>query len=103
MNKFALAALALILATPAFAADLPGRYRAPATDDYAPPPMFITENGGAFADPLVDGQVHDADRTAYLQSHIAAVADASEVRDVIEVHLDLGGYPVVLLDTAGSS
>jgi outer membrane immunogenic protein len=40
MNKFAIAALALTLASPAFAADLPGRYRAPAADDYAPPAMF---------------------------------------------------------------
>ncbi len=46
-------------------------------DDYPGlPPMLITENGGAFKDPLVAGQVHDADRTAYLQTHIGAVADA---------------------------
>jgi beta-glucosidase len=45
--------------------------------DYpAMPPMLITENGGAFKDPLTDGQVHDADRTHYLQTHIAAVAEA---------------------------
>ena len=47
--------------------------------DYAGlPPVLITENGGAFKDPVVGGQVHDADRTAYLQSHIAAVADARD-------------------------
>ena len=40
MNKFAFAALALSLASPAFAADLPGRYRPPVADDYAPPPVF---------------------------------------------------------------
>jgi beta-glucosidase len=44
--------------------------------DYALPPVVITENGGAFKDPLTGGQVHDADRTQYLQQHIAAVADA---------------------------
>ncbi len=44
--------------------------------DYAVPPLFITENGGAFKDPLLDGQVHDADRTRYLQDHIAAVGEA---------------------------
>ena len=38
--------------------------------------MFITENGGAFKDSIVAGQVHDADRTEYLQNHIAAVAAA---------------------------
>jgi len=40
--------------------------------------MLITENGGAFPDPLQAGQVHDADRTQYLGDHIAAVADARD-------------------------
>ena len=44
--------------------------------DYTLPPVFITENGGAFKDPLTHGRVHDADRTEYLQTHIAAVAAA---------------------------
>jgi beta-glucosidase len=44
--------------------------------DYTLPPVFITENGGAFKDPLTDGRVHDADRIDYLQTHIAAVAEA---------------------------
>jgi beta-glucosidase len=44
--------------------------------DYTLPPVFITENGGAFKDPLIAGRVHDADRIDYLQSHIAAVAEA---------------------------
>ena len=44
--------------------------------DHTLPPVYITENGGAFKDALVDGRVHDADRTEYLQTHIAAVADA---------------------------
>jgi beta-glucosidase len=42
------------------------------------PPVYITENGGAFKDPVTEGQVHDADRTAYLQDHIAAVAEAMD-------------------------
>ncbi len=45
-------------------------------DDYPLPSMYITENGGAFKDPLVDGKVHDQDRASYIESHIAAVADA---------------------------
>ena len=44
--------------------------------DYRLPPVYITENGAAFKDVLQDGQVHDAGRTAYLQDHIAAVAEA---------------------------
>ena len=44
--------------------------------DYRLPPIYITENGAAFQDQVVDGQVHDARRQAYLENHIAAVADA---------------------------
>ena len=44
--------------------------------DYAVPPIFVTENGGAFQDVVVDGQVHDADRSDYIASHIAAVGAA---------------------------
>jgi beta-glucosidase len=44
--------------------------------EYKLPPVFITENGGAFKDPFVDGQVRDADRTEYLRTHIAAAAAA---------------------------
>jgi beta-glucosidase len=50
--------------------------------------VFITENGGAFKDALADGRVHDAGRTAYLQTHIAAVADA------IESGVPMAGYMV---------
>ncbi len=45
-------------------------------NDYPLPPMYITENGGAFPDPLVAGQVHDADRTQYLIDHIDAMQQA---------------------------
>jgi beta-glucosidase len=45
--------------------------------DYAPRAIYITENGAAFGDVRGhDGQVHDPERTAYLQSHTAAVARA---------------------------
>jgi len=45
--------------------------------DYALPATYITENGGAFPDPLgADGKVHDADRTDYLATHIRAVGEA---------------------------
>jgi beta-glucosidase len=46
--------------------------------DYQLPDVLITENGGAFRDPLVDGRVQDADRVDYLRTHIAAVADARD-------------------------
>ncbi|WP_030438846.1 GH1 family beta-glucosidase [Actinoplanes subtropicus] len=45
--------------------------------DYPGLPMVITENGSAFADnPDISGFVADDARTAYLASHLAAVADA---------------------------
>ena len=44
--------------------------------DYPVPSILITENGGAFKDPLINGQVHDADRVRYLQTHIEAVHHA---------------------------
>ncbi|MGQ3053536.1 MAG: GH1 family beta-glucosidase [Roseateles sp.] len=48
--------------------------------DYANlPPVYVTENGGAFKDDrVVDGRVQDDDRTAYLRDHIAAVASAMQ-------------------------
>ena len=44
--------------------------------DYDLPPLFITENGAAYRDLLVDGDVKDEDRRAYIESHIRAIADA---------------------------
>ncbi|GAB6901634.1 GH1 family beta-glucosidase [Kineosporia succinea] len=45
--------------------------------DYPGTPLFITENGAAFPDVVADdGSVPDPERTAYLQSHISAVAEA---------------------------
>jgi beta-glucosidase len=45
--------------------------------DYAPPAIYVTENGAAFRDVRVhDGRVHDPERTAYLESYIDAVSRA---------------------------
>lgn len=43
---------------------------------YRLPPVYITENGAAMDDRLVDGKVDDQDRLAYYQSHLLAVHDA---------------------------
>lgn len=56
--------------------------------DYAVPPLFVTENGGAFKDQLVDGRVHDVGRTEYIRTHIAAVANA------MAQGVRMGGYMV---------
>jgi beta-glucosidase len=47
-------------------------------DDYPMPPIYITENGGAFKDALAGKAIHDLDRTSYLQQHIAALGDAMD-------------------------
>ena len=44
--------------------------------DYRVPPLYVKENGGAFKDRMVDGEVHDQDRVAYIAAHIAAVSSA---------------------------
>jgi beta-glucosidase len=47
--------------------------------EYAPPSIYITENGAAFADVRAhDGGVHDLERVDFLASHIDAVGDARE-------------------------
>lgn len=48
------------------------------------PRLYVTENGAAFPDHLVDGRVHDERRTAYYRSHLAQVARA--VADGLPVH-----------------
>ena len=41
------------------------------------PAMYVTENGSAWDDVVAeDGGVHDAERVAYLEAHVQAVADA---------------------------
>ena len=44
--------------------------------DYNPKAIYVTENGAAFDDTLEDGAVHDAQRIAYLRSHLAAACTA---------------------------
>ncbi|GLW67959.1 beta-glucosidase [Kitasatospora phosalacinea] len=58
------------------------------------PPVWITENGAAFADEVApDGSVHDPARIAYLRDHLAAVADA------VALGVDVrGAYVWSLLD-----
>jgi len=42
-------------------------------EEYAPPAIYVTENGACYDDPLAaDGTVHDDDRIAYLREHLAA-------------------------------
>ncbi|MDH6235581.1 GH1 family beta-glucosidase [Cryobacterium sp. CG_9.6] len=51
------------------------------------PPLYITENGAAYDDDVsADGAVHDTERTAFVLSHIASVAEA------IEQGADVRGY-----------
>jgi beta-glucosidase len=45
--------------------------------DWVCPPIFVTENGAAFPDKLVDGAVIDRERVEYLATHIAAVDEAA--------------------------
>jgi beta-glucosidase len=54
--------------------------------DYRLPPLYIAENGAAYEDRLVDGEVDDEPRRAYLEAHLHAVADA------MEQGVDLRGY-----------
>jgi beta-glucosidase len=49
-------------------------------------PLYITENGGAFPDPLVNGAIDDQDRVNYYASHLDAALTARESG------VDLRGY-----------
>ncbi|GAB3021044.1 GH1 family beta-glucosidase [Bowmanella dokdonensis] len=53
---------------------------------YDLPPIYITENGAAMPDKLVDGKVTDKDRVEYLNSHIHAVHEAARMG------VDIRGY-----------
>jgi beta-glucosidase len=52
--------------------------------EYGNPPVYITENGAAFDDALIDGAVHDPKRIAYIAAYLAevqrAIAEGSDVR-----------------------
>jgi beta-glucosidase len=54
--------------------------------DYRLPPVYITENGAAYPDRLVDGRVDDVARIRYLRSHLEALADARDAG------VDVRGY-----------
>jgi len=54
--------------------------------EYELPPLFITENGAAYRDTVIEGGIQDEDRRAYIESHVCAVADA------IERGVDVRGY-----------
>ena len=49
-------------------------------------PLYITENGSAYEDHLVDGEVDDVERRDYLEKHVAACAEA------VSRGLPLAGY-----------
>jgi beta-glucosidase len=49
------------------------------SDEYAPPSIYITENGAAFPDVRAhDGGIHDLERVDYLATHIEAVTRARD-------------------------
>ncbi len=56
-------------------------------DDYANlPPLYITENGCAYDDPVIDGRCSDPRRIDYLDQHLRALAQA------IDAGVDVRGY-----------
>ena len=44
--------------------------------DYPGVPLYVTENGAAFPDEPVDGEVDDPDRIAYCDAHLRACPTA---------------------------
>jgi beta-glucosidase len=54
--------------------------------DYPSIPVYLTENGAAFDDEVVDGTVRDADRIDYIRSHLASLATMREQG------MDIRGY-----------
>ncbi|MER7332245.1 MULTISPECIES: GH1 family beta-glucosidase [unclassified Micromonospora] len=55
-------------------------------EEYTDLPLYVTENGAAFVDAVVDGRVDDVDRVAYFDAHLRAAHEA------IEAGVPLRGY-----------
>jgi len=53
---------------------------------YKLPPVYITENGAAMPDEMVDNEIKDQDRVNYYQGHLSAVDKA------IQEGVDIQGY-----------
>ncbi|WP_028565716.1 GH1 family beta-glucosidase [Salinispora tropica] len=45
-------------------------------EEYTDLPLYVTENGSAFVDAVVDGKVDDPDRVAYFEAHLRAAHQA---------------------------
>lgn len=58
------------------------------SEQFPEQPLMVTENGAAFDDEVIDGAVHDVQRTDYLQRHLTAAHRA------IARGVDLRGYQV---------
>ncbi|MBI1378454.1 MAG: beta-glucosidase [Frankiales bacterium] len=54
--------------------------------EYDAPPIYITENGAAYEDEVVDGAVDDQQRWGYIDAHLRAALDA------VDAGVDLRGY-----------
>jgi len=50
--------------------------------DYRLPPVYITENGAALDDTVVEGRIHDAGRAQFIADHLAALSAAATVGGV---------------------
>jgi beta-glucosidase len=54
--------------------------------DYPLPPVYVTENGAAYPDEILDGRVDDVDRVRFLERHVDAV------REAVAQGVDVRGY-----------
>jgi beta-glucosidase len=54
--------------------------------DYAPPAIYVTENGAAYEDRLIDGRVDDPERRDYIHEHLL------QAHRAIEAGVPLRGY-----------